>query len=122
MKASPDTPLPGRAVRGSKTGHPTMALLDLLGRRWALRILWELNETPSNFRDLQHRCDSMSPSVLNQRISELREAGIVETSLDGYRLTAEGSDLLRLLAPLSRWSKRWAGRFSEAGPDVGEAT
>ena len=89
-----------------------MALLDLLGRRWALRILWELNEAPLSFRDLQRRCDSMSPSVLNQRISELRDAGIVETSQDGYLLTADGSDLLELLAPLSRWSKRWATRFS----------
>src|SRR5687768_9351517 len=96
------TPLPGRRVRGSKTGHPTMALLDLLGRRWALRILWALNDGPANFRDLQERCDSMSPSVLNQRISELREASLVETSNDGYRLTSDGAQLLELLAPLSR--------------------
>jgi DNA-binding HxlR family transcriptional regulator len=33
-----------RSVRGSKSGRPIMALLDLLGRRWTLRILWELRE------------------------------------------------------------------------------
>ena len=33
-----------RAVRGSRTGRPVMALLDLLGRRWSLRIIWELRE------------------------------------------------------------------------------
>ena len=27
-----------RSVRGSRTGRPIMALLDLLGRRWSLRI------------------------------------------------------------------------------------
>ena len=32
------------AVRGSRTGRPIMALLDLLGRRWTLRIIWELRE------------------------------------------------------------------------------
>ena len=32
------TPKPGTRVRGSRTGKPIMALLDLLGRRWALRI------------------------------------------------------------------------------------
>jgi len=37
-------PRPGRPVRGSRTGRPIMALLDLLGRRWVLRILWELRE------------------------------------------------------------------------------
>ena len=33
-----------RTVRGSRSGRPIMALLDLLGRRWTLRILWELRE------------------------------------------------------------------------------
>ena len=39
-------PIPGKPVRGSKTGRPIMALLDLLGRRWALRVLWELRNGP----------------------------------------------------------------------------
>jgi DNA-binding HxlR family transcriptional regulator len=107
-------PLPGRKVRGSTTGHPTMALLDLLGRRWTLRVLWALHDSPATFRDLQDRCDGMSPSVLNQRIAELKVAQIVETSGEGYRLTAHGSELLELLAPLSRWSKRWARRMEVA--------
>ena len=33
------------SVRGSRTGRRIMALLDLLGRRWTLRILWELPYT-----------------------------------------------------------------------------
>jgi len=43
------SPLPGRAVRGSRSGRPVMALLDLLdllGRRWTLRLLWELHGEP----------------------------------------------------------------------------
>jgi DNA-binding HxlR family transcriptional regulator len=106
----PTIPLPGTKVRGSTTGHPTMALLDLLGRRWALRILWELNSSPATFRDLQERSGGVSPSVLNQRLSELREARIVETSDDGYRLTGEGAELMTLMTPLSRWAKRWGRR------------
>jgi DNA-binding HxlR family transcriptional regulator len=89
-----------------------MALLDLLGRRWVLRILWELRDGDSvNFRQLQSRCDSMSPSVLSQRLTELRDAGIVEMRTgDGYRLTEEGSSLIYSLAPLSDWARRWAKR------------
>jgi DNA-binding HxlR family transcriptional regulator len=102
------TPLPGSKVRGSRSGHPTMALLDLLGRRWALRILWELNERPATFRDLQERSGGVSPSVLNQRMRELRDARIVDTSDAGYVLTKEGSELMTLMTPLSRWAKRWA--------------
>ncbi len=87
-----------------------MALLDLLGRRWALRILWELRDRTLNFRELRAHCDGMSPSVLNERLSELREAGIVELDNDGYGLTKTGNELLDVFAPLSRWAKRWGAR------------
>ena len=61
-----------------------MALLDLLGRRWALRILWEVRHGPLAFRALRERCDGMSPSVLMRRLRELRDAGIIELGTDGY--------------------------------------
>jgi DNA-binding HxlR family transcriptional regulator len=101
------TPLPGRAVRGSRTGRPIMALLDLLGRRWTLRVLWELREEELHFRALRARCDDVSPSVLNQRLAELREAGIVEAGEGGYRLTVDGRELMETFGPLNRWAKRW---------------
>src|SRR5256885_10255749 len=84
-----------RAVRGSKSGRPIMALLDLLGRRWTLRILWELREQPLTSRALRAACDEASPTVLQARLSELREAGLVELMPgNGYRLTAIGRELL----------------------------
>jgi len=89
-----------------------MALLDLLGRRWALRVLWELREDPLTFRALRARCEDMSPSVLNERLGELRDAGIVQGGEEGYALTAEGARLLKGLAPLHRWAERWAKRGS----------
>jgi DNA-binding HxlR family transcriptional regulator len=93
-----------------------MALLDLLGRRWALRILWELrNGEALNFRALQERCDAMSPSVLSQRLAELREAGIVELRPGGgYHLTDEGTSLIRSMVPLSKWADRWGRRAARS--------
>jgi len=88
-----------------------MALLDLLGRRWALRVLWELRSGPLTFRGLRARCDEMSPSVLNTRLRELREAGIIDDrSTAGYALTQHGRDLLRALEPFNEWAKAWARR------------
>jgi DNA-binding HxlR family transcriptional regulator len=107
-------PRPGRPVRGSRTGRPIMALLDLLGRRWALRVLWELRVETLNFRELRSRCDSMSPSVLNQRLGEMRDSGVVELIGEGYRLTKEGGELLLTLAPIEHWAKRWARRMDTA--------
>jgi DNA-binding HxlR family transcriptional regulator len=101
-------PRPGRPVRGSRTGRPIMALLDLLGRRWVLRILWELRDgAVPTFRELQQRCDGVSSSVLTERLSELRQAGIVERGDDGYQLTDRGRDLLALLQPMERWAASW---------------
>lgn len=97
-------------MRGSATGRPIMALLELLGRRWALRVIWELREEPLLFRALQERCEGMSSSVLNQRLRELRAAEIVQGGRGGYRLTREGRRLLDAFPALNAWAERWASR------------
>jgi DNA-binding HxlR family transcriptional regulator len=105
------TPRPGAAVRGSRSGRPIMAALDLLGRRWALRALWELRNGPHSFRALRALCDEVSPTVLNQRLAELRESGLVEHAPGvGYALSPLGESLGAALAPLSAWAERWARR------------
>ena len=110
-----DIPRPGQPVRGSERGLPIMALLDLLGRRWALRVIWELREDTLTFRELQARCGKISSSVLNQRLAELRSAGIVDPRSGGYELTREGTRLLELYPPLQAWAERWAAREARAG-------
>jgi DNA-binding HxlR family transcriptional regulator len=87
-----------------------MALLDLLGRRWALRVIWELREGPLSFRETQARCGAISSSVLNDRMTELRAAGIVDAGEQGYELTEEGRELLALYPALNAWAERWASR------------
>jgi len=88
-----------------------MALFDLLGRRWTLRVLWELREGALTFRELQARCEGMSSSVLNQRLRELREAGVLTSQAgSGYALSDDGFALLDVLAPLHAWAERWGGR------------
>jgi DNA-binding HxlR family transcriptional regulator len=88
-----------------------MALFDLLGRRWTLRVLWELREGAVTFRELQARCGGMSSSVLNQRLRELREAQVVAVHDGrGYELTTEGHALLDALSPLNAWAVRWSER------------
>jgi DNA-binding HxlR family transcriptional regulator len=88
-----------------------MAALDLLGRRWSLRILWELRDGAVGARALRDRCDTMSSSVLYERLGELTEAGLVTRADDGqYVLTDLGTSLGEALAPLDAWARRWAAR------------
>lgn len=97
-----------KRVRGSRSGRPIMVLLDLLGRRWTLRILWELREASLRFREIQDLIGA-SPTIVNARLAELREARLVELDeATGYRLTALGKELLKLFLPLHVWSERWA--------------
>jgi DNA-binding HxlR family transcriptional regulator len=98
------------AVRGSRSGRPIMALLDLVGRRWSLRILWELREATLTSRALREACDDASPTVLQARLSELRQAGFVELTASGYRLTEMGRELHGTFLPLHRFAERWKGR------------
>jgi DNA-binding HxlR family transcriptional regulator len=99
-------PAVGKPVRGSKTGRPIMVVLDLLGRRATLRILWELRGAPMTFRALQDACES-NPSLVNVRLKELRESGLVSHAEGGYRLTEQGRSLSAALDPLNTWAGQW---------------
>lgn len=108
MKSKASGPAIGRPVRGSRTGRPIMVALDLLGRRSTLRILWELREgQPLTFRVLQDAAQT-NPSLLNTRLRELREAGLLAHEGEGYELTPTGKSLLVALKPLLRWSEEWS--------------
>lgn len=89
-----------------------MAIFDLLGRRWAMGIIWNLHRGPATFRALQSHCETISPSILNSRLKELREADLIERSQDGYRLTGMGEALFRLLEPFGAWSIAWAKQIT----------
>ena len=101
-------PTPGKPVRGSRSGVPIMALFDLLGRSWSIGVVWQLQEGPCTFRELQERCETISPSILNSRLKDLQKAAIVERGLDGYKLTQRGKELVKLLRPFGDWSRAWA--------------
>ena len=102
-------PIPGKPVRGSKSGDPIMALFDLLGRRWAMGILWTLCKTgPCTFRELQANCGSISPTVLNTRLKELRQSLLITHAENGYLPTPMGQELYELLLPIGGWSGQWA--------------
>jgi DNA-binding HxlR family transcriptional regulator len=106
------TPKIGQSVRGSRSGRPIMVVFDLLGRRAALRVLWELRSEALTFRALQDAA-ATNPALLNTRLKELREAGVVDHGAGGYHLTDAGRALMQALHPLSAWADAW-GRSASA--------
>ena len=81
------------------------SVLELLGRRWALRLVWELRRSTLSFSELRGRT-GISPSVLSARLRELVDSGVLER--DGgrrYRLSGRGRELARILYELNRWAE-----------------
>lgn len=89
--------------------RPAIAeIIELLGRKWVMRIIWELRGEALSFRALQGACGDLSPSVLNDRLKRLDQALLVEKQPgEGYALTATGRELLEVYKPLDRWARAW---------------
>lgn len=82
-----------------------MSALDVLGQRWALRVIWELrSERCLTFRALQEATGGVSPNVLNRRLAELRDANVICHD-GGYKLTENGTALFSALGPLVAWAE-----------------
>lgn len=99
---------PRAQTRGSRTGRPVMILLDILGKRWTLRIMWELRDGRQTFRNLQERCGDISPTTLNNRLRELRALEIIEHGTGGYAYTPMGEELGQQMMALDSWATNWA--------------
>lgn len=95
-----------------------MALFDLLGRRWAMGVLWTLcKDGPLTFRGLMEQCETVSPTVLNSRLKELQAARFIEKSSKGYAPTQLGKTVYQSLVPLSGAAKAWAAAMNEDGDE-----
>ncbi|WP_327140181.1 winged helix-turn-helix transcriptional regulator [Nocardia sp. NBC_01327] len=102
--------------RAQHSAAPVLAAMDLLGQRWMLRVIWELEPGPLGFLELRRRMGNCSSSMLSVRMQRLQEVGVVLKKPDkSYELTDAGSELGLALEPLWQWSERW--NFEGAGED-----
>ncbi|AYC35021.1 transcriptional regulator [Pseudomonas cavernae] len=93
-----------------------MALLELLGQKWALRILWELRDGALSSRALRTAAGNISPTVLQARVNDLRDAGLIVLGDQGYSLTLLGVELQGAFAPLYQFAGRWADALKQDAP------
>ncbi len=99
-----------QTIRKTETSAAMALVLDHFGRRWALRVIWELRGEPLSFRALRTACGDISPSVMQTRLHQLRDLGLIEQIPGlGYRHTAAGQQLFRTLAPLAEWADKHLG-------------
>lgn len=89
-------------------------LVQIIGRRYALRILFLIGERACiRFNEIRSEMDDMSTSTLSIRLAELERAGLIHRQMYAeipprveYRLTKDGAQLRKSLFSLSRFASR----------------
>ncbi len=93
---------------------PVAKTAQIIGEKWTLLILRELLKGETRFNRIQRAMPRISPTVLNKRLGELQEHGVVMRSRIPdqrsyeYQLTECGRELAPLLFRMAEWGMRWA--------------
>jgi DNA-binding HxlR family transcriptional regulator len=90
---------------------PVARALDVLGERWTLLIIRELDiGGPARFTDLQKNLPDLASNLLSERLRDLETRGLVvretvspPTPAKVYRLTNAGREVHPILIALGRW-------------------
>ncbi|MGW0247126.1 winged helix-turn-helix transcriptional regulator [Nocardia goodfellowii] len=97
---------------------PMLAAMDLLGQRWNLRVLWELQPGKLGFLELRRRMGQCSSSMLSTRLHHLQSTGLIAKNADKtYELTPAGVELGTALESVWSWSRRWSGHLGRTDSD-----
>jgi len=87
---------------------------QILGKRWSGLIIYTLVEEPKRFSEVHARIPVLSKRMLNERLKELEDCGIVIRNVISdrpvrieYSLTRMGTELAVALKPVEVWSNKW---------------
>lgn len=88
------------------------AALEIVGSRWALRIVEQLLDGPQRYGDLQRELGAPT-NMLAMRLRELEEAGVLyrlplKHNTRAYALTERGLALRDAITALGRWAAEGA--------------
>jgi DNA-binding HxlR family transcriptional regulator len=95
---------------------PVAHALDLVGERWSLLLVRELQHGPLRYSDLHERLPRCSTNVLATRLKELEAANVITrrklpppAASTVYELTETGASLGPVIGALARWGLQTLG-------------
>ncbi|WP_419880821.1 winged helix-turn-helix transcriptional regulator [Peribacillus sp. B-H-3] len=90
---------------------------DIVGKKWMGLIIHTLMIEPKRFSEIHSFIPDLSKRMLNERIKELEDLGIVIRNVitdrpvrTEYSLTKKGVELGRALRAVEDWSEKWMGK------------
>ena len=100
--------------------------LDVVGERWTLLIVRELNSGPKRYTNLADALPGIGTSLLATRVRQLESDGVIQrrllldqpSSAVAYELTDAGRELATAAIPLALWGARHQLVQADAGKEV----
>ena len=101
---------------------PLLYVMELIGSKWKLPILWCLNEEDGlHYNELKRRVHGVTNTMLTKCLRELEEKGLISRHSLGsvppsvtYRLREDGKNLMPALEGLCAWGRAYLERQREA--------
>jgi DNA-binding HxlR family transcriptional regulator len=100
---------------------PIEELMDVIGGRWKVFILWELIEQPLRSSELRRKIPPISQKMLVEQLRELEKDGLVERRIFAtvpprveYHVTPLGASLRDILEAMCHWSSEHVAKIRGA--------
>jgi len=110
MAPSPNGASPAPSHGQPVVACPVRAVLDVIGGKWKILILWQLTGGACRYSDLNRRIPEVSERMLVKQLGELVDDGLVARTQYPevpprveYALTERGASLKPLLSQLAEW-------------------
>jgi DNA-binding HxlR family transcriptional regulator len=91
-------------------------VMDVIGGKWKVLILWNLNEGSKRFNELKRSLSGVTQKMLTQQLRELEEHGLVQRTIYEefppkveYSTTEWGKKIQPALFEMCRWGDEYAG-------------
>ncbi|KXF80837.1 winged helix-turn-helix transcriptional regulator [Enterovibrio coralii] len=88
--------------------------MRILGGKWKASILWHLKDEPVRFNDLCRQLGGASKKMVDQRLKEMEEIGLVRRNVlstrpiaVSYEITEFGRSALCVLEELKEWTEKY---------------
>jgi DNA-binding HxlR family transcriptional regulator len=98
-------------ARNRTEACPIEELMDMIGGRWKVFILWELIQNPRRSSELRKSIPPITQKVFTEQIRDLEESGLVKRTIYPtvpprveYEATELGQSLREILKSMCHWS------------------
>jgi len=96
----------------SKNRCPIRKAMEIIGKKWAVLIIYNLLSGEKRFSDLENSLGKICPKMLSERLKELEELKLITRKIQPerpvkitYQLTQKGKGLSKIIKAMKKWGQ-----------------